>query len=52
MEQNYYSTCTDMRLPVYLREEGATLSKLIHCHEASCLPPRGRSNIIIAHTLS
>ncbi|KAH3771844.1 hypothetical protein DPMN_173173 [Dreissena polymorpha] len=31
-----------MRLPVYLHEEGATLSFHIHCHEASCLPPRLR----------
>ncbi|KAH3771847.1 hypothetical protein DPMN_173176 [Dreissena polymorpha] len=41
-----------MRLPVYHHEEGATLSLHIHCHGAACLPPRGRSNIIIAHALS
>ncbi|KAH3771848.1 hypothetical protein DPMN_173177 [Dreissena polymorpha] len=41
-----------MRLPVYHHEEGATLSLHIHCHEDAFLPPRGRSNIIIAHTLS
>ncbi|KAH3771852.1 hypothetical protein DPMN_173181 [Dreissena polymorpha] len=41
-----------MWIPVYHHEERATLSLHIHCHETACLPPQGRSNIIIAHTLS